>query len=230
LKISAILAFVISLLLLGAVWLVYVNRSSEKIVSSTLPITVGALLGIAISVFVFGADPPKAVHFESTFVVDRQLKWLDKTIMQCKGNTLMPDQTILALMEVEPELLTEADWGRDIHVYNHLLQWQILSRLALLYGANWKNDIYTSPRFKFQQSQGRPSVPPEVPVLSTDEIRNRLKGNLFQKLQLFDDKIPFQLSLPPRSSFSVSPPEFSDDWSTDDGEIKIEIDKGDDAE
>ncbi len=62
-------AFSLALLVLlvlataAAFWLVWNNRGSEKIVTAVVPIAVGALLGIYLTVLVFGGEPPISSAF-----------------------------------------------------------------------------------------------------------------------------------------------------------------------
>jgi hypothetical protein len=69
-KASLALAIFISAVLVGAVWIVYLNRASEKIVSAALPIAAAAVLALCLSVFVFGADPPQAARFEVSYTIN----------------------------------------------------------------------------------------------------------------------------------------------------------------
>jgi hypothetical protein len=218
LKIPAVLAISISILLLCSVWLVYINRASEKIVSSTLPIAIGAILGIGISVFVFGSDPPKRVRFESTFVVDRLSTTPDKSIQGCRGGTYISDNEITEI--TKQVRLKNEGIARGIHVYNHLLQWKMLTELAFAYRRSWQADYFASPRYRFQQIFSRPADPS-----ITKEMVDSTKGNMFGGNNSVLEGETFQISLPPRSSIAVSAPSIKDAWADSEGSITIEIDR-----
>jgi len=217
-KLPAVLAISISILLLCGVWLVYINRASEKIVSSTLPIAIGAILGIGISVFVFGSDPPKKVRFESTFVVDHESTVPDKSVQGCRGGNYISDNEVTEIAK-QVQLRNE-EIARGIHVYNHLLQWKMLTQLAFAYGSSWQADYFASPRYRFQQIFSRPAGPS-----ISREMVDFTKGNMFGGTNSLSKGETFQISLPPRSSISVSAPSVKEAWADSEGSITIEIDK-----
>jgi hypothetical protein len=221
-KLPVVIAVGISGLLLCAVWLVYINRASEKIVPSTLPIALGAILGIGISVFVFGSDPPKKTTFESTFIVDSLLKWPKKSIDQCRG-VFISDAEMLALMD-HSKLLEQQD-EKAIHVYNQLLQWRMINHLAAFYGKSWQNDFFSSSRYRFQQSVPRVSDANQTTVINLKNVNGLLGANIFATSLSGKNDAELKLSLPPRSSVFIQPAAESDDWSTADGVITLEVDK-----
>ena len=70
--IMARIGFVIlTLLTIGAYWLAWNNRASDKIISAILPIGLAAVLGVGASVLVFGGQPKVNSAFPTGFVVSR---------------------------------------------------------------------------------------------------------------------------------------------------------------
>ena len=65
---KAIVGIVVAVLFIGvALCLVWMNRASEKILTTVIPIAVAALVGIYLAIFVFGGQPPMVVGFRSSF-------------------------------------------------------------------------------------------------------------------------------------------------------------------
>jgi hypothetical protein len=184
-------------------------------VSSTLPIAIGAILGIGISVFVFGSDPPKKVRFESTFVVDHLSGAPEKSISDCRGGAYISDDEATEIAK-QVQLANE-EMARGVHVYNHLLQWKMLSQLAFAYREGWQADYFASPRYRFQQIFHRP-ISPSV----TSEMVDFTKENTFWGTGIMAEE---HISLPPRSSISMSAPGIKEGWAESEGLIILELDK-----
>ena len=51
-----------------AFYVVWMNRASEKIVTAVIPIAIAALIGVGLTVFVFGGQPPLTVKFPAVFL------------------------------------------------------------------------------------------------------------------------------------------------------------------
>src|SRR6266851_4274012 len=57
-----------------AFWFVWMNRASEKIVSSTLPIAIAAIVGVFLAGWVFGGDEDNETVFPVCYMLDLESK------------------------------------------------------------------------------------------------------------------------------------------------------------
>src|SRR5438270_1928687 len=158
----------------GAFYVVWLNRASEKIVTAVLPISVGALAGIFLSIFVFGAEAKTTVRFPVVFLFRKD-----------KMPVVPPYRPLLSSLFEVPELQKDhpdliADDTQGATLYHHLLQRSIVDTIAFWHSGSWETEI---DRFNIggTQEMGRPASDASgvSEKLSTEELQRKLIGNRF---------------------------------------------------
>jgi hypothetical protein len=183
-----------------AFYLVWMNRGSEKIISAVIPISVAALLGVFLTVFVFGGEPTETVEFP-TMLAYRAADNIP-VILPFRP----PNQTPFLVPELEqssPELLK--DDANGMVVYHHLLQRSIIETLALRYGQSWDTKILrfeTSTGNEMTWGASENSVNSKT-LIPWAEIEQNLGGNRFAHARTIFDQ---GLVLPPDTTLAIQPP------------------------
>ena len=195
--------FVLSLIIIAAVaafYVVWTNRASEKIISAVIPITVAAIVGIFMAVFVFGGEAPVTTRFPVTFFY----RTSDSIPLKMPLRRLQPFLFIVPqLNQRHPELMKDDTRGETL--YHHFLQRAIIEILVSRYQRDWEKEIV---RFKTSTGEEMRVMPssfePQTKsrLVSSSEIKATLDGNRFSDIETS----PPQFILPPGTSFSVAPP------------------------
>jgi hypothetical protein len=225
-KASLALAIFISAVLVGAVWIVYLNRASEKIVSAALPIAAAAVLALCLSVFVFGADPPQAARFEVSYTINMDDKKPSPEVVICKQNGEFSLQAMDEVSTLHPEFLKNPRDTNAIQLYNHLLQWEIMRRISIMFSKHWQTEIITLNRYNARFNSVESNADREVNMVSSAEIRAILNDNKFSFFSsAYDQAVPFQIAVPPNTSVRVLAPVDSFKAGENFGQIEFAVDK-----
>src|SRR5947208_1720175 len=130
---------VMSLIVLAVVAAFYVavmNRASEKIMSAVIPITVAAIVGIFMAVFIFGVEAPISTRFPVTFFY----RTSDNIPLKLPLRNLQPFLFIVPqLNQRHPELMKDDTRGETL--YHHFLQRAIIEILVSRYPSDWETEI-----------------------------------------------------------------------------------------
>jgi hypothetical protein len=225
-KSPMVVAIFVSLVLVAAVWVVYLNRASEKIVSAALPIAVASIVALGLSVFIFGADPPTTTQFVCAYTVVKNTKALEPKIVICKQNG---EFSLLAINEIfarHPEVRNNPDDPNAIQLYHHLLQWEIVRRISMMFSKHWQTEVVSLTRYNSRFNRIEPDASSDAQILTTDNIREILKDNKFAFFTSpFDDVMPFQISVPSNTALEVSAPKDSFKQNESFGTIRLSVDK-----
>lgn len=152
-KWSLICAIVVGLILCAAVVLVYLNRASEKIVSAALPIATGAILALALSIFVFGSVPTQFTRFFTAYTLVTESKRPSPEVAICKENGEFALNAYQQIIAPNPQLLNNSKDPNAIQLYNHLLQWEILRRISMMSRKHWRTEMFTSKLYRFRSAE-----------------------------------------------------------------------------
>ena len=212
------------LLTLGAFWLAWNNRESEKITSAVVPILTAAIVGVALSVFAFGGQSNIDITFPAAFYFHASDKMPMRLTNVLESRRFPPMLfAVPKLKEASPSLFDAGTVSDDTHdgttrLYHHLLQKSIIDWIGLVYRQTWDVD---TQRFEIPDSRmetyspaGNGLAPSET--YSTEEIEKLLDGNIFAKIHA---GIPPKVPLPPGSALRIIPPR--DDKNASVGEIEI---------
>jgi len=174
----------------GVFYVVWMNRASEKIVTTVIPIAIVALVGVLITVFVFGGEPPVVKKFPVLFLFRRS----------DKAPWTPPDRPLLLslfevpeLMKNHPELMDDSTEGATL--YHHLLQRAMIDIIARHHRSSWETEID-----RFEIGGGTEEFSGPVPgaiepsvKLSFDQIKEVLKGNRFAESPYMRPEITLQV-------------------------------------
>jgi hypothetical protein len=195
---AALVLLVLILATVVAFYIVWMNRASEKIMSAVIPIAVAALVGVFLSVFVFGEAAPLIVTFPTVFLC----RFSDKTpFIPPTRPTLFSLAEIPELLKDHPERMADDTQGGTL--YHHFLQRAIIDVLMQHHRFSWETDIR---RFDtgFTYVMSGPSVAASTrnTKVSSSQMKDLLSGNRFadSKFMLSD------LTLPPETKLIVRTP------------------------
>jgi len=198
-KSDTIYGIIFVIVIAVAFYVVWMNRASEKIISAVIPISVAAVLGVLMAVFVFGGDSPTITKFPVTFFyrTSDHLPLAMPLRRPTLGFLFLPQ-----LNQQHPDLMKDDTGGQTL--YHHLLQRAIFDILASRYRGNWETEII---RFKTSIADETRFMPAagagtDFRRLSSAEIETALKGNRFAGGRMEH----LQITLPPGTSVKVSPP------------------------
>ena len=183
-----------------AFYVVWMNRESEKIITAVVPISVAALIGVFLSVFLFGGEPAVTARFPTVFlyrVSDLQpLAPPDRPLL----NSLFEVPTLVAK---HPELAKDKESGAAL--YHELLQKAIVDKLAFTFPHSWEVDIADFKTGIGQQLTVQPAqdATERSTKLTQAELDALLKGNSFVGTHAIPS---LGLALPPRSSMTIASP------------------------
>jgi hypothetical protein len=183
-----------------AFYVVWMNRASEKIITAVIPISIAALVGVFMAVFVFGGERAETIEFPTTLIyrasdnlpVVMPFRPLSRTIF------LVPQ-----LKQSSPELLKDDASGMIL--YHHFLQRSIVESLALRYGHSWETKILrfetsTGDMLTFGPSGNSPGLQKVIPW---SEIEQDLGDNRFAHVHtLFNNG----LVVPPDTTLEIQAP------------------------
>jgi hypothetical protein len=183
-----------------AFYVVWMNRESEKIVTAVVPISVAALIGVFLTVFLFGGEAPVTAKFPAVFLFR----------ISDRAPLAPPDRPqLLSLFEVptlgaeHPELIQDNDNGATL--YHHFLQKAIIDTLRFRYASTWETEVvdFKTGMGQQQASQPAPDATEPSTTLTAAEITTLLKGNRFAGVDFVT--LP-QIALPPGSTLKIRAP------------------------
>ena len=200
-------AVVILLILIGgtagAFYIAWMNRNSEKIISAVIPISVAALAGVYMAVFVFGGEPPKVSEFPTMFFFEAP----DNLPISLPFRPILRSLfRVPVLLQTKPDAL---QGDKAVTVYHHLLQIAIIDNLIFRYRTSWRVKVT-----KFETSQGTQLSAQPVDggagrIVSTQELETALAGNYFASQH---DAITNQIAVPPDTAMKIMPPHLDDNF------------------
>jgi len=198
---KALIVLIVLIVATGlAFYVVWMNRESEKIVTAVVPISVAALIGVFLSVFLFGGEPAVTARFPTVFlyrVSDLQpLAPPDRPLL----NSLFEVPTLAAK---QPELAKDKESGAAL--YHELLQKAIIDKLASTFPHSWEVDIADFKTGMGQQLTVQPAQDATEPStkLTLSELDALLKGNRFAGTYATPSP---GLALPLGSSMTIASP------------------------
>ena len=190
-----------------AFYLVWMNRASEKILSTIFPVAVAALTGIILAVYVFGGEPATATVFPSSFQFRLPSKMplnLPLVLMNRRFSEALfaPGQ----LSKVHPEFFNDPADAEGQSLYHHLLQRSIIDWMGRTYSGTWQVemlqfDLPIGRETRFEPVQGASE---KSEILSTEQIEKLLEGNRFAGIH---PGIHPRITLPLGTKVSIAPPQ-----------------------
>jgi len=204
---SILVLIVLGLATVAAFWFVWINRASEKIVTSTVPIAVAALIGIFFAGWVFGGEDDYQIVFPVSFMIDLRTKLEIQTpYVFSEFRTRFGPSKVPELKRQRPDLFPDDKNYFARNVYHHYLQRSLVDFLVVLYRGSWiaqqvRFDIGTGGFGFYGPAQDAKSVPSRV--LKKDEIEKALAGNWFAHINWLPEP---ELSLPPNSVLKITVP------------------------
>lgn len=203
---TVLISSLFGILTIGAFVIVLLNRASEKILSAVIPITVAGLVGIFLSVFVFGGRPKVEVVFPSSvqYAVKTKMPanqpWALSWRRYHYGRFLPPK-----LFSKHPEYFSDPADSAGDSLYHHWLQRAIVDWLSERYGNSWQVESTFFELPTGGHGQWGPTDAEIKPgkVYSDKDIEAVLNGNKFSSVH---SDMARQLSVPPNTDFSVEPP------------------------
>jgi hypothetical protein len=231
-SVAVLIVFV--LLTGGAFWFVWMNRASEKIVTSTLPIAVAAIVGVVLAGLVFGGDADYEAVFPVCYMLDLDSKLpLDSmdemNKLPTENSTVFGSHRFSFGQSPVPELKKQrpdlfADKTKNdfsVNIYHHLLQRSLIDFLAMRYWGSWKAEalLFNLGSIGFGRYGGNinPDTSLGRTVLTAADLEKILKGNWFARIHRWPS---LQLSLPPDSKIAIRVPAGGPD-ATGRGEVRI---------
>jgi hypothetical protein len=211
-------------------WLVYVNRSSEKVVSvisvaviavvtplfmsrlkigseKVLGATLAAVLTVWLSVLVFGGGEPITEEFPACFFYRSQNKMpADLSVLMWPGGRFTSPLFYPAqLYRVHPERFNDASdpYGRIL--YHHLLQKAILEWLHWVYGSSWQPEVtrWDMPLSGNESYSALPGTVGQSEFFSANKIESTMGGNWFAAIH---SGYPEEIAFPKATTVTVTPP------------------------
>jgi hypothetical protein len=190
---------------LVAIMWAYMNRDSEKIVT-TLFLGVTALIGSLLAVALFGSEPAILKVFSTPIMIDA------KTGLPFEGLPY-PALPVLPTIGAREKLKAHPELIPDLKVdpfaqtlYHHLLQRAIVNWLEEKYPSTWEADVFPmslgeSSGYMFQSKQ----VPSRL--YPTDELTKKMADNKFGDIMgPFGDSKAFGLAVPEGTELEISAP------------------------
>ena len=198
-----------------AFYVVWMNRASEKIVTAVIPIAIAALIGVGLTVFVFGGQPPLTVKFPAVFLYRSSDKapWTPPARPMLNSLFEVPE-----LQRDHPERIADDTSGATL--YHHLLQKAIIDILAQHHRGGWETDISRFDMGMIEEMAG-PSPDASAPSmkLSFEEIKQLLKENRFHDSRFMQP----ELTLPRGTRVRIKAPEINSTVG-EEGEIVLDND------
>jgi hypothetical protein len=121
----------LGILTLGAYWLAWNNRASDKVISAILPIGLAAVLGVGTSVLIFGAESSTRAAFPMAFFVGAE----DRLPIPFEGERRGLETGVFPLLNTLD--YTRTDDPDSVLLYHHLVQRLLLQHLINRYTSNW---------------------------------------------------------------------------------------------
>jgi hypothetical protein len=183
-----------------AFYVVWMNRSSEKIISAVIPISAAALLGVFMAVFVFGGEAPETVEFPTTFIFRSSDNLPVMLPFRPQNHALF---LISQLGKSNPDMLKDDAQGSTL--YHHFLQRAIIETLAFRYAGSWETKIVRFDTSLGSQLTAGPAEDASEPKekISGEELDQKLSGNRFAQVHTVFN---WGLVVPPSTTLEIRPP------------------------
>ena len=184
----------------AAFYVVWMNRSSEKIISAVIPISAAALLGVFMAVFVFGGQAAETAEFPTTFIFRSSDNLPVILPFRPQNQALF---LISQLGKSNPEMLRDDASGASL--YHHFLQRAIIETLAFRYSRSWETNILRFDTSLGSQLTAGPAENAAEPkkTISAEELGQKLGGNRFAQVHTVFNT---GLVLPPDTTLEIRPP------------------------
>jgi hypothetical protein len=200
---GALIIIAVGLVAMAVALLVYMNRSSEKILTAVIPIAVTAIAGVVLAIFVFVSEPAIEDVFPASFMyeVDSRMPAQLSETRQSVTAQFAPAR----LLERYPERVKDKDDELGALLYHHLLQKDLIGWIGLLYRGSWQAEILTFDGPTGRQIRFQPSASPAESsrVITNAELVTLMRGNKFADIEV---AIPPQIAIPPHATLTISPP------------------------
>jgi hypothetical protein len=204
-----LLFWVATALYVVAITSAYLNRGSEKVVT-TLGLGVVALLGSLIAVALFGSEPSKRMVFSVPIIIHADTRLPFEGL----AYPVLPMEFAIQVREkltAHPEFLP--DPGTDSFaqsVYHHALQRAMIYWLEQKYPVTWQVNEFPMTLgeisgYSFQSQQ----VPSRLYLAA--ELKTRMSGNKFADIEGIFGNSKFGLALPKGTELTISTPHFDPD-------------------
>ncbi len=190
--IAVAILVVVNILML---YLVVMNRTSEKVVGTAVSASLAALVSVLL-VFVFGGEPPVKDRFPVSFIAFQD----DQTPAYIPFRKYLEGYFLVAESQKSNPNPTKGRFSGSM-MYHEFLQKAIIDSLASRFQAGWnvevvgyKTSVDMSPTYR---------LPGEEELkLTTAQLEEKLQGNRFAKLHV----VPPELYLPPESKLLIPRP------------------------
>ena len=221
-RVAAALLIILAIFAIGAACLTWMNRASEKILTAVIPIGTAAVVGIVLSVFVFGGEPSTSLGFPASFQYQSRTKTpanLPVALMSRRftSSLFAPGE----LYRSHPEYFCDPKDANGTQLYHDLLfQKSIIDWLAQHYRVSWQ---YESISFESSVGRGGRFGPPEnASELSTiyapEDVQQMMRGNKFADVNS-SGPAP-QIAVPQGTTLTITPPNLDSNRSQT-GQIRL---------
>jgi hypothetical protein len=172
------------------IWFTWTNRASEKIITSTVPIAIAAIVGILLAGLVFGGEEDFEAVFPVCFMIDRKTK-LEISPFAFNPfrsrSVLATSNAVAELKEERPELFPVNLNNFSRNIYQHWLQRAFVDFLSTLYQGTWKARAirFDIGSIGFGQYGPAPDSTEKSKVLETKDIEEALGQNLFARSHMW---------------------------------------------
>jgi hypothetical protein len=156
------------------------------------------------------ADPPQNIAFVASYTLSTKTKKPNSQIVVCKQNGDFSLHAMDQASALHPENFNNPADPNAIQRYNHLLQWEILRRISLMYWKSWQTEIISLNRYHSRFNRRDADDDGRFEILDATKLHTIVSGNKFSfYTSAFDDVMPFQIALPPNTQVRVTPPKDS---------------------
>jgi hypothetical protein len=194
----------------GVFWLVWMNRASEKVLTTVITISIGGVVSIVLSTYFFSSVPQVRSAFPvcMSYQLDGSSIWVRPPHLSAGHHAGFSFGLLRELQKQKPELFVghakQVGDPEIIRIYHHLLQKEIIDWIGLMFRGTWSPEILVLDTPVGTGTTFGPSAKSsgESRILSTPEIENLLEGNLFAKIH----NIPPAIAVPLRTTVNIKVP------------------------
>ncbi len=197
----------VAALVLGAAYLVFINRASEKILTAVFPIVVAAIAAIFITVFVISGEPVATAVFPSSFIYQKASKMPADLPGVIADRRFLPSFFApVTLHKDHPEFFNDPADENGAILYHHFLQRAIVDWMGFYYASSWRIELlqFDLPFGRQERAQPLEGASQKSKILSTAEIAELLKGNKFADIHA---NVSRQIALPSDTEVNIRPPQ-----------------------
>lgn len=197
---------VVGLFYVVAFVFIWMNRGSEKIVTTAIPLGVAGILGTILALLVFGNQEPLTAAFPAGFFINLkdktpyQLPWLfeGKRFFQAAF-------TCKQLFDSNPKAFSEPSDPQEL--YHHLLQKALVDWMSFRYGSSWQIEVTPLSGAGIAARSWGPAGGEErgdKTLLSKEDLQRLMRTNKFGQ---FGTPSNQGISLPPRTKLKIIAPQ-----------------------